>query len=317
MNSIFQTQVSFYPSGVNGGGEIKKVSLADCLLSSKWRDVVNTIRAEPDEAEQKKMKSQLPCFTPSGLFTGKKACDLVEHSGFISLDLDEKDNRDCADFRELKRLIKECPNVTYCGLSVRGKGYVCLVPIADPKKHRDYFRALCADFAACGLKVDSSGADVSRKRFVSYDPEPYINTAAAPYDHVLPCEDRPEARKMANVFSGALAMEGQLAECISRWAEKTEKDITGGYPQWFEILCALASTFGEDGRDYAHRISQYGDYDPGETDRQYTECLEHGGYNYTFATFLYYARKGMGDEEYGRIRAALDFEDIIFNDKEQ
>lgn len=88
--------------------------------------------------------------------------------------------------------------------------------------------------------------------------------------------------------------------------------LRGGYQQWFEMLCALASTFGEDGREYAHRLSKYGEkYYPGDTDLQYDECLKHGGYAYNFGTILYYARKEMGDAEFNKVILSREFGDLL------
>lgn len=317
MNPIFESKVSLFPTVRDGQGEVVSLWQVLCdIQNGKYSDRVEAVRREPDKDRRRMLKGQLPCFTASGVFRGRKAKDLEAHNGFICIDLDAKDNTEEAEFGQLKSLLPSCPNVAYCARSVGGGGYFCLVPIADPAMHRELFRALCFDFKKCGLTVDRSGVDVGRTRFVSYDPEPYINTGAVPYARVFRKEEeRPEARRVSDGVTDKEA--ASLVRAVVKWAGKNKVDLTGGYVQWFKMLCALASTFVEDGREMAHAVSQYGDYDPGETDRQYTECLEHGGYNYTFATFLYYARKGMGDEEYGRVRAALDFETIISNDKEQ
>lgn len=309
--SLFEAKVSCFPS-VSGSGAGKSLSLWSIicgLTSGKWRDAVEAVRNETDEAKRKALKQGLPCFAPSGTFSGRKAADMTAHNGFICIDLDDKDNCDPA-FDRLKELLPSCPNVAFCARSVGGKGYFCLVPIAAPAKHRAYFRALCHDFKQCGLTVDRSGADVCRKRFVTYDPAPYINTGAEVYDYTYDEEERPEARRL----NGEIPEEARspLMLALLDWASAQKRDLTGDYPQWFEMLCALASTFGEDGREYAQRLSKYGGkYNPGDTDRQYDECLKHGGYAYNFGTILYYARKEMGDAEFGRVMLASDFSDLL------
>lgn len=309
--SLFEAKVSCFPS-VSGSGAGKPLSLwcLTCgLTSGRWRGAVEAVRSEVDDEKRNALKQKLPCFTPSGTFSGRKAADMTAHSGFICIDLDAKDNCDPA-FDRLKELLPRCPNVAFCACSVGGKGYFCLVPIADPAKHRAYFRALCHDFKQCGLTVDRSGADVCRKRFVTYDPAPYINTGAEVYDYTYDEEERPEARKI----SGKIPQEARspLLLALLDWADARKVDLTGGYEQWFEMLCALASTFGEDGREYAHRLSEHGaTYDPRDTDKQYDECLKHGGYGYTLGTILYYARKEMGDAEFGGVMLASDFSDLL------
>ena len=299
--SLFEAKVSLFRS-VRGGEQGHPVSVGALLCdftSGKWRDAVEAVRNEADEAKRKELKRGLPCFTPSGTFSGRKATDMTEHSGFISIDLDAKDNT-APDFDRLKELLSRCPNVAYCAHSAGGKGYFCLVPIANPAKHREYFRALCHDFTLCGLTVDRSGVDECRKRYVTYDPAPYINTGAKVYDYTYEEEERPEARQInGEIPEGARS---PILLTLLDWADAHERDLTGDYRQWFEMLCALTSTFGEDGREYAHRLSKYGEkYNPGDTDRQYDECLKHGGYAYNFGTILYYARKEMGDEEFDKV----------------
>lgn len=38
--------------------------------------------------------------------------------------------------------------------------------------------------------------------------------------------------------------------------EETGTDINERYKHWFRVGCALASEFGEEGRDYFHRLSR-------------------------------------------------------------
>lgn len=67
------------------------------------------------------------------------------------------------------------------------------------------------------------------------------------------------------------------------------RDITGDYPQWFKIGCALAHTFGEDGRDMFHRVSRFGNtYDQDSTELKYAECLKTD--KVSIGTFFYYAK---------------------------
>lgn len=313
--SLFNAQVSVFRS-VKAKAPTATVHLWQMLCaiqSGKYRDRVEAVRNEPDKETRRMLKGQLPCFTVAGVFRGGKAQDLEAHTSFICIDLDEKDNEECANFAELKEVIGRCPNVAFCAHSVGGAGYFCLVPIADPAKHRAYFRALCADFKKCGLTVDRSGVDVGRKRLVSYDPEPYINTGAEVYDYTLPEKEHPRAQRLNQEVPEEAR--NPLLLAILEWADKKGADLTGDYGQWFEMLCALASTFGEGGREYAHRLSKNGpDYKKEDTDKQYDECLKHDGYAYRFGTLLLHARNGMGDEEYNRVWAASDFGDIIAND---
>lgn len=293
-HTIFNVQISCLKSVFDVKGET--LLLSDLLTGDKFKDVVEAVRNEKDADKQKELKKNLPCYTPSGIFGSPvNAKNLQKHSGFICIDLDAKDNAAVCGFHELKDKIHIIPYVQYCGLSVRGNGFFCLIPIKDPVKHRAYFKALQRDFKNCGLTIDPSCSDVCRKRFVSYDPNPYVNTAAEVYDFTMPEYDKVER------IVGGMTDETtrEKVEELLRTLDEDEIDITESRQAWFEVLCAVANHFGEEGRGYAHRVSShYAGYDFGETDGLYSDVLNHGGYGYTIASLFFHANKVLNSAEY-------------------
>lgn len=290
--TIFETEVSFYNSVREPAGEARR--LASLLLSKnkKWRTRVEAVRNETDPEKRKELKQSLPAFTVSGLFNGRK--ELQAHSGYICIDIDAKDNDGVTNFEELKSLICQVPCVEYCGQSVGGAGYFCIIPIADPDKHGLYFQSLRHNFKRCGLTIDRQCGNINRMRFVSYDPAPYINTAAEVYDYILPVR----GDKTRNAGEVTDEVTQRFVSALGE-IDESHTDITGNYGQWFEILCSIAGAFGDDGREYAHRVSQWaGSYTAVETDKVYDECLRHGGYGYSLGTFYYYAKKEIGRNDF-------------------
>ena len=288
--TIFETQVSYLPSVSCKDGELQQMSLADLLLSDKWRAEVEAVRDEADTDRQKQLKQELPAFMPSGLFTKKAAEGLQQHSGFICIDIDGKDNKDVENFADLKALVRQIPAVEYCGQSASGTGYFCIMPIADPSKHREYFRAIAHDFKRCGIVIDRKCINVNRLRFVSYDASPYVNTGAQVYDYTLPTRDHKAAQVLGRDVSDVETRE-HFAAIV--------KEI--------EVLCARASTFGEDGREDAHKVSREADcYDYEETERQYTECIKRSGYDYTIGTFFFHAKRELGAHDFDNITKDIE-----------
>ena len=292
--TIFETNVSFYKSVHEATGETRLLS--SLLLSKKWRAQVEAVRNEADPERRKKLKQALPAFTVSGVFNGRK--ELQAHSGFMCIDIDAKDNENVKDFAELKNLIAKLSCVAYCGLSVSGAGYFCIIPIKDPDKHGKYFRSLQYNFKRCGITIDGQCGNINRMRFASFDPSPYVNTGATVYDYVLPVR-KVESRKAGAVDDDEVKHICEVLEEL----EENRTDITGNYGQWFEILCSIAATFGEDGREYAHRVSRQAEsYTFEETESKYTDILKHGGYGYSIGTFYHYA---------GQYSAKMDFKDFM------
>lgn len=297
--SIFETEVTFLPSITCKDEELKKEKLSQLLLSECWKAIVERIRAEANPDKRASLKKELPAFMPSGVFTKKTADGLQKHSGFICIDIDAKDNADIDNFGKLKEFIYQIPQIAYCGLSVSSTGFFCLIPIADPAKHIEYFRAIEKDFKRCGIRIDRKCSNVNRLRFASYDPAPYINTAAKVYDYILPTKNYNAAQVLGREITDDEAKEKFAA--ILREVETARIDITGDYGQWFEILCAIASAFGENGREYAHAISrQAACYDYEETERQYSEILKRN-YSYSIGTFFHYAKKEIGKHDFDNL----------------
>ena len=82
----------------------------------------------------------------------------------------------------------------------------------------------------------------------------------------------------------------EVEEIISR-IEAKSIDIATAYSDWRDIGFAFASEFGEQGRDYFHRISRfYPDYSASECDKQFDKCLKANGSGVTLKTFFHKAK---------------------------
>lgn len=309
MRNILDTPVSFY-KGIKSIAPIG-ANLLDLLTGNgheKYKDAVLAVRAEADPVKQKTLKDALPMYTISGLFFTAGSSNIYAPTSLIGIDIDEKDNAHVQNFDQLKECIKALPFVAYCGYSCRGKGYFCIVPVEDWCKHKEHFDSLILDFKQWGVNIDKGCRDIGRRRFVSYDPEPYINQDAEVYKyivkpkHVLSQSKGNTERTPEERADTAIEIVRMIAVIC-----REQIDITGSYQSWFEICCALANEFGESGRDMFHTVSQYGcTYDYDVADRKFDEALSHG-YKYSIGTFFHYAKQA-------GIDAIADFSNININD---
>ena len=166
----------------------------------------------------KDAKRELPVVMYSGKFSGRKDEDLTEHSGVIVLDFDH------IDVAHSKNALATDDYILACWVSPSGDGIKALVKIAQPRKHRDHFRAIASYMdRQYGLEVDSTGQNESRLCFESYDPEIIINEDSKVFTAVL--SERTEAQSVSsnaqNTDYNKLAV---LASMIRR-AEDGEKHI--------------------------------------------------------------------------------------------
>lgn len=272
--NVLDKPISIF-ANYNTAGNPKATTLRQFLTSTKYREVVEKIRAIDDKAQRDKLKSTLPAITASGLFSYRAADCLQEHSGLICLDIDHKGNEAVGNFFDLKAQLVKIPNVAFCIKSVSGKGYAVGIPIAKPEHHGQHFDALKRIFSGFGVEVDKACRDVTRLRGYSYDAEVYLNDAASiltVYDKPQPTAHRPPKRVF--VATNDNARFDELVNEICRHSI----DITSDYGAWFGVGCALANELGESGRDYYHQLSQFHPkYNQVDTDRQFAACMRKGG----------------------------------------
>ena len=105
-------------------------------------------------------------------------------------------------------------------------------------------------FSKYDLVVDPSGKDVSRLRYVSYDPDLYTNWAAAKFN-IYPKEEPKAIKKLPKV----IFVKNDFDNIIRQISER-HIDITDDYHLWRNIAFAFADKFGDYGEEYFHLVSQ-------------------------------------------------------------
>jgi hypothetical protein len=266
MEDIFKTRISCYRCVTDTLGTV--MTLGEFLFSDKYKNEIESLRAMEDAEERKKRKMSLPQATISGIFAPtRKACNLIEHSGLLCVDLDKKDNQEVTWFDSLDKEWHNLPQILYAAHSVGGRGWFAIFRLAHPERHRSQFAALEHDFAREGLTIDRSCRDLCRLRVITYDASPYINRKAIPYDKVWT-----EPEPVHVPYRGC--DDTQRVEACCREIASRGIDITAGYDNWFHIGAALAS-LGESGRGYFHLCSSQNEgYKAAETDRKFNSLLK-------------------------------------------
>ncbi|MCL1973510.1 MAG: PriCT-2 domain-containing protein, partial [Bacteroidetes bacterium] len=241
------------------------------LFSDQYRETVEAIRAEENKARRDKLKAGLPAITPSGTFSYRNKSWLILHSNLICIDIDQKDNPGIGNFSAIKDTLADNASLYYTGLSASGNGLFVLFRIAYSERHAEHYHALVADLEDIGLIADLTCSDVSRLRGASYDPEPYYNPMAVPYEKLI-------YPPTISVTSTKWQNPSLTAYRVERIVERIREDsvnIAEHYRDWYDIGRSLAAEFGEYGRQWYHAISrQSSKYNPTECSIQYAHCLK-------------------------------------------
>lgn len=285
--SILDIQVSAFSS--YKGTDPKNVNLLVWLRSLKYKRKVELIRNEKNPVIIKKLKSELPAITPSGLFKTRKASELIKHSGFLQFDIDYKDNIHIKNYQDLKSQISKIKEVAYCGLSVSGNGYWGLVSIKHVKNHKEHFEALQQVFKKMGVIIDKSCKDICRLRGYSIDENAYFNHNADVF--TLKINKKSILKKTIRIATNNIINDTKnIVEKKLNIIQNKQIDITGNYEDWFSLGCSIANEFGEMGREYFHILSNVSNsYDYLITEKQFNHCLKNK-YSYNIGTFFHFCR---------------------------
>ena len=259
------------------------VALLEFLLTDMFREPVEKYRKCKSGKLRERIKKNLPCITPSGIFDNRSKNRLYHlHSGYICIDIDGKDNPQIFGidwFPIKKQLMGLFNSLMYAGMSIGGNGLCLVFRIAYPEKHNEHFNALVAEIREkTGLVADESCRGVARLRGASYDAYPACNFYPKPYlmikHNIYPSNnavplDR-TAREQNLIDEKVKYLVGKIS--------KRKIDITSKYKDWYKIGCAFAAEYGkEEGLRLFHRVSMwYPEYHPAECDRQFNQCLRYG-----------------------------------------
>ena len=263
--------------------DIELASFLEGVQSGKWQDIVFDVRNAPTKEIKDLKKKTAPLVTISGSFSARKDDAIRQHSGFIAIDIDNLE-----DAAAVKERIGADHYIYSCFLSIGGNG-LCLIIKIDGTRHLDAFNGIAAYlYNEYQLIVDQSGKNVSRARFVSYDPFMLLNTKSATFKKYLPKKKEPKHPKVMVIKTDFDAMIKQMDEKGINLCED--------YSDWVRICYALVQEFQEQGRDYFHTLSSHSSkYNSLDCDSQFTACLknhsETKGKKSTIGTIYYHAKQ--------------------------
>jgi hypothetical protein len=156
-------------------------------------EAIRRYDAEGNDDMANKLKKGLPAVTVAATFKGGRDKNaFVALSGMTVLDIDELN--DPQQLAELIAAIRQDSHTLLANISSRGHGLKIIVSIcpeqgALPEKWEDadrFYRMAYAQVVdyyrtTFGCEVDTSGKDITRLNFLSYDPEAYYNPDATAF----------------------------------------------------------------------------------------------------------------------------------------
>ena len=257
------------------------------VRSGRWQDIALEVRNAPNKEIKELKKKTAPLVTVSGSFAARKDDALRKHSNYIAIDIDNLD-----DAAATKERISADSYIYAAFISISGKG-LCLIIKIDGTRHLDAFNGIAAYlYNEYQLIVDQSGKNVSRARFISYDPFLIQNSKSATFKKYLPKKKEYKQAKVVVIKSDFDAIIDQM--------DKKGLNLCEDYSEWIRICYALVSEFQEQGREYFHTLSSHSSkYNSLDCDAQFDACLknhsESKGKKSTIGTIYYHAKQNAID----------------------
>jgi hypothetical protein len=256
------------------------------------KNEVETLRSKKNKAERSKIKqSKLPCVTLSGIFQKRNKDNLKEHSGLMQIDIDDVQDYDAI----YRKLISD--EYTYVAFkSPSGNGIKLVVKI-NPSidTHLEQFLSLQKYyFDEFKIEIDSACKDIARCMLLSYDPNIYCNPFSEVYAELYMPEPKevPKTNNNANYTVNLNSnSDEEVIQILTLEIENNNIDITNGYENWVRVGFSLASSLGESGRSYFHRISKFNaGYNTNACDKQYTNLLKRNNGAISLGTLIHITR---------------------------
>ena len=186
------------------------------IRAGEWREPVARVRELPaDSPEQKTAKLALPFCTWAGVFSRRSIDGLVNHSGQVGIDLDGLGEVGAVAVLQAAVADVHC---LAAFRSARGEGVRLILRISpcSPENHAVAFEQVARHVRELyGHEADTSGKDVSRASFVSFDNGLWFNAAALVLPMQLPGETQ-RLRVNTRCVSSPL-YSGLLAETWPGW----------------------------------------------------------------------------------------------------
>lgn len=275
--------ISVYPH-VRESEKSTKIHINEFLERIKngyYQDAVEDVRERLSETnnrtERSEIKGNLPNATISGVFKTRHNGGLITHSGFIAIDVDHVKRMD-----EAVKILQQDKYTYSLFKSVSGEG-LCIVIRIPTTDHKESFLALEEYYSdVYRINIDKSCKNVGRTRFISHDPDLYLNKDSESFTN-KPTPSKQKTRTYTDVKVSASVIDQIIGDL-----ESDQVDITHDYDEWLHIGFAFAEEFGEQGRDYFHRISRISDkYDQIKSDAKFDEFLKNKRGEVSIGTFFH------------------------------
>jgi hypothetical protein len=241
-NMNLNNKISLFRSAMDSkpANEVPLSWFLESIRQCEFKAEIAAIRNATDPEVKAKLKKQLPAVTISGIFSQRSAANIIQHSGFICVDFDGKDNISITDWSVARNAIGSIKEVAFSALSASGNGCFAILPIAYPEQHKLQFEAMKRDFGSIGLIIDPACGDVSRLRFMSCDKDAIFNPNVIEYRRLYV----PKPVKTTIKRGSKNGSEDNIYLGVRRWLDAREAFVAGNRNHYVTQLASALHRIG-------------------------------------------------------------------------
>ena len=278
-NDILNISVSYFPNKTSQATQSMTLrEVLSIIQSNKFEMLISELRRFKQEGNDElanRIKSNLPAVTFCATFEGRRLSNAYSHyNNLLVIDIDKLD---ATEMDSVEGCLAKDPYVMTYWKSPSGNGWKGLVPLQYAEgaidmdvneRHReafvyveDYFRTRYQ------IELDSSGKDITRLCFFSWDPDLVIKDDVSPITIIVKPKEEKKRKRLpkqeehvptqpletkidlswkqieGKSYLKNNPMDRRMMENIYRYLQRHGLSITSSYEEWVKVAYAIANTF--------------------------------------------------------------------------
>lgn len=237
---FFKGITNIYPTG-----ERDLITLAEEICTrTLLQQNTKKLRSIRDEKKRADYKKTFPYVTFSGTFRKRSNEELINHSGYICIDLDHIG--DAARIAGIKEQILKPFTPSMMFISPSGDGIKIIFKIdISQGTHAEYFSALKHYFKSeINIVVDPSGKDVSRACFICHDPEVFYSESSNSLNRSFIDTFNIIERPIQGKITEQITDPNEIFQRCKTWLDKCEKFTAGNRNRYITKLAGVLNRYG-------------------------------------------------------------------------
>ena len=237
--------VSVFKEFINKVEDISIDQILQDIKNGTYKKEITSIRTSIDNGNKEvadTLKKQLLAFTVSGTFNNGRSIDKIDkYSQYVILDIDKLSS---GQLQEIVNLSHLAPYTYASFISPSGNGLKIIIKVNSSKEHHKEAYNQVVEYyeQALNIDIDTSGSDICRLCFVSYDEDCFIKPNADVFEVQLVSQEVKENKTKPKETEHLSTFE--LLERCLKFTEQKQQYYDGNRNNFIFLFASNANRFG-------------------------------------------------------------------------